>query len=179
MNAGEINKEQLIAGCKRGEQEAYRQLVDIYSDKIYGYFASCTRDPEAAEELLSDFYFKLLKSIKSYKNGSFEAWIFKIAGSVYYDYLRKVIRERENYSRYREEKEYLDRQHESDETETDLEKAVSELDEDSRNLVMLRYYSDMSFKEIAEATGKPVGTVLTKIHRALKKMKTVIENESR
>ncbi|ARN56750.1 RNA polymerase sigma factor [Sedimentisphaera salicampi] len=179
MNAGDINKENLIAGCKKGDQDAYRQLVDMYSDKIYGYFAACTRNPEAAEELLSEFYLKLLKSIKSYKNGSFEAWIFKIAGSVYYDYLRKIIRERENYSRYCEEKEYLDRRQDSAEPETDVDKAVSELDEDSRNLVMLRYYSDMSFKEIAEATGRPVGTVLTKIHRALKKMKTVIENESR
>ncbi|MGE4286573.1 MAG: RNA polymerase sigma factor [Phycisphaerae bacterium] len=165
-------KEQVVRLCKDGDSAAWLELIESCSGRMLSYFIANVRNRSVAEDLLSDFYIKLYKSIDGYKGGSFEAWLYKIAYSVFCDYLRKTMRERENVQQYHEEMAHLQDAGEAEEELPDVVSALDGLDEESRSLVMLRYYSDMSFKEIAEVTGKPIGTVLTKVHRALKKLKT-------
>jgi len=169
--------EQVVKLCKKGDSAAWLELIESYSGHMLSYFIANVRSRSVAEDLLSDFYTKLYKSINGYKGGSFEAWLYKIAYSVFYDYLRKTIRERKNAQQYHEEMAHMQQAGEPEEDLPDLGSALADLDEESRSLIMLRYYSDMSFKEIAEATGKPIGTVLTKVHRALKKLKTKLITE--
>jgi RNA polymerase sigma-70 factor (ECF subfamily) len=172
--------DKIVEGCRKGDNEAFSALIDRYSKRFYGYFYSHTFDRQVSDDLLSEFYLKIVKSIKSFKSGSFEAWMQSVASSVYYDYLRKHIRERDNNLKYCEEKAYLDdinstEQPESEDQSDALHTALDELDGDSRELISLRYFSDMSFKEIAEATGRPIGTVLAKIHRGISKLKKNME----
>lgn len=169
--------EQVVRLCKKGDSAAWLELVESCSGRMLSYFIANTRDRNQAEDLLSEFYLKLYKSINGYKGGSFDAWLYKIAYSVYYDYLRKIIRERENAQLYHEEMAYLNNDEAPDDDLPDVEQALAELDEESRSLIILRYYSDMSFKEIADATGRPIGTILTKVHRSLKKLKQKMDLE--
>ncbi len=181
MKPKPITLNDIIDGCKAGRNDAFEALVDRYSKRFYGYFFSQTFDGQVSDDLLGEFYLKIVKSVKTFKDGSFEAWMQKIAVNVYYDYLRKHIRDRDNSIKYCEEKAYLDTCSPDQEPcgQTDaaekLKKAVAQLDEDSRELVLMRYFSDMSFKEIAEATGKPIGTVLAKVHRSIAKLKEIME----
>lgn len=181
MKDDEITLENIIKGCKKGDNESFSLLVDRYSKRFYGFFYSQTLDRQVSDELLSEFYLKLVKNIKSYSGGSFEAWMYKVASNVRYDYLRKHIRERENSSKYFEQKVYLDEpiiDEEQDEYEDyDLPAAMQQLDEDSRELLAMRFYSELSFKDIAKATGKPLGTVLAKTHRAVAKMRQILEKQ--
>ncbi len=166
--------EEIAAGCKKGHNTSFRQLVSMYSGRFYGYFYSKTFDKQVSEDLLSEFYMKIVKGIKSYKGDCFEAWLQKVASNVYYDYLRKHIREHNEHKKYCEQAVYLDDCSDDDfgkEGFEQLREALASLDDDSRELVSMRYFSDMSFKEIAAATERPIGTVLAKIHRAVGKLK--------
>jgi RNA polymerase sigma-70 factor, ECF subfamily len=169
--------ERIVEGCREGDNEAFTHLVDMYSKRFYGFFYSHTYDRQASDDLLGEFYLKIVKSIKTYKSGSFEAWMQSVASSVYYDYLRKHIREREKSMEYCREKAYLDDCSTDDEPLEprdelpQLRLALDALDEESRELVCMRYFSDMSFKDIARATQKPIGTVLAKIHRGVAKLR--------
>ncbi len=173
----------IIEGCKRGDNLAFSSLIDRYSKRFYNYFYSQTYNRQVSDDLLSEFYLKLVKNIKSYNDGSFEAWMYKVAANVYYDYIRKYLREKENSRSYSEEKAYLDdcggdQSNDALNTEGyDVHAALSQLDEDSRNLIAMRFFSDMSFKEIAEISGRPIGTVLAKIHRGVIKLKQIMDVE--
>jgi len=175
--------ESIIDGCKKGDNLAFSSLIDRYSKRFYNYFYSQTYNRQVSDDLLSEFYLKLVKNIKSYNDGSFEAWMYKVATNVYYDYIRKHLREKENNIRYCEEKAYLDdcgaekSPGISDLDGHDVNAALSQLDEDSRNLIAMRFFSDMSFKEIADVSGRPIGTVLAKIHRGITKLKQIMEVE--
>ena len=79
---------QIIDGCKAGSADSFSQLVDIFSSRVYGYFYRLTGDAELSDELLSELFAKLVRKIGSYKGGSFESWLFKIASNIFNDYLR-------------------------------------------------------------------------------------------
>lgn len=175
--------EDIVDGCRKGDNSAFSSLIDRYSNRFYGYFYSHTFDRQVSDDLLSEFYLKIVKSIKNYRDGSFEAWLQSVASSVYYDYLRKHIRQRDENIKYCEEMSYRDdcdgsqTQDISEQQSDDIKKALQELDNDSRELISMRYFSDMSFKEIAEATQRPIGTVLAKIHRGISKLKKILDVE--
>ncbi len=78
----------IIYGCKAGSADDFAQLVDIYASRIYGYFYRLTGNSELSDELLSELFFKLVGKIASYKGGSFDSWLFKIATNIFNDYLR-------------------------------------------------------------------------------------------
>ena len=78
----------IIDGCKAGSAESFSLLVDIYASRLYGYFYRLTGNNELSDELLSELFAKLVLKIGSYKGGSFESWLFKIASNIFNDYLR-------------------------------------------------------------------------------------------
>ena len=80
--------DQIITGCKRGNAECFSQLVDIYASRCYGYFYRVTGNRTVSDDLLGELFVKLVEKISSYKGGSFESWLFKIASNIFYDYLR-------------------------------------------------------------------------------------------
>lgn len=178
MKKEPFNLNDIIDGCKKGDNLAFSALVDRYSGRFYGFFYSQTFDRQQSDDLLGEFYLKIVKSIKTYTGGSFEAWMHTIAKNVLYDYLRKHIRQRDNNIRYCEEMTYLDTTAiDKQDDFGDLQNAISQLDADSQELISMRFFLDMSFKEIAEATNRPIGTVLAKIHRGISKLKNILDVE--
>ena len=167
----------LIIGCKDGSNECFSQIVDMYANRCYGYFYRLTGNHDLSDELLSELFVKLVEKIGSYKGGSFEGWLFRIAANLFHDHLRgkqrrkKLIEARqgqiESDSRApaKAEDERIDR----------LQIQLQRLDTDTRELILLRYYSQMSFKEIARMRSEPIGTTLAKTHRGLKKLRQLME----
>lgn len=168
---------QLAARCKAGGDGAYAELVDMYSGRFYGYFYSLTKNRQVSEDLLSDLYLKIFKSISSCDSQKFEAWMFKVASNLYYDYLRKKIRRGEVMEQFADEAKYSESNlHAPSLFEWDeLHAALEKLDSQTRELVMLKYFSQMSFKEIAQERQKPIGTILSKVHRGVVKLRELIE----
>jgi len=167
----------IITGCKSGDAESFSEVVDIYASRFYGYFYRLTGNREASDDLLSELFVKLVEKIGSFRDGSFESWLFKIASNIFYDYLRDKQRQKKSF-------EVQKRQLESEVTEAEeydnerfdkLQMQLGRLDTDTRELIMLRFYSQASFKEIAAMRSEPIGTTLSKLHRGLKKLRQLME----
>ena len=168
---------QIITGCRRGDSESFSQLVDMYSGRCYGYFYRLTGNREVSDDLLSELFVKLVEKIKSYHGGSFENWLFRIASNLFYDYLRVKQREKKllAYEQQQLELEKPPSRQDDSERIDKLQAQLGKLDVDTKELIMLRFYSQLSFKEIAQMRSEPIGTTLSKMHRGLKKLRKLME----
>ena len=172
------NLARIITGCKRGDAESFSRLVDMYAGRCYGYFYRLTGNNEVSDDLLSELFVKLVEKISSYKGVSFENWLFKVASNIFHDYLRDKQRQRkllENRKRQLESKITETKQSEAERIDK-LQMQLGKLNADTRELIMLRFYSQASFKEIAEMRSEPIGTTLSKLHRGLKRLRELIED---
>jgi RNA polymerase sigma-70 factor (ECF subfamily) len=167
----------IISGCKSGNNESFSEIVDIYASRVYGYFYRLTGNRETSDDLLSELFVKLVEKIGTFKGGSFEGWLFKIASNIFHDYLRDKQRQKKLF-------DVQKRQFESEMTEAKksdgerfdkLQMQLGRIDTDTRELIMLRFYSQASFKEIAAMRSEPIGTTLSKLHRGLKKLRKLME----
>ena len=170
---------QIVIGCKRGDASCFSQLVDIYASRGYGYFYRLTGSSDVSDDLLSELFVKLVEKINSYKGGSFEGWLFRVASNVFHDYLRDKQRQErllKSQKRRIESKAPDDKVSESERIDK-LQEQLGKLDADIRELIILRFYSQVSFKEIAAMRSEPIGTTLSKLHRGLKKLRELMEQK--
>ena len=167
----------IVTGCKRGDDQCFAQVVDMYSSRCYGYFYRLTGNSDISDELLSELFVKLVEKISSYKGGSFEGWLFKIASNIFHDYLRSKQRQKKllETQKTQLESEVGGYKHSEGEQFDKLQRQLGRLDEDTKELVMLRFYGQLSFKEIAQMRSEPIGTTLAKMHRGLKKLRVLME----
>ena len=167
----------IITGCKGGDAECFARIVDVYSSRCYGYFYRLTGNNDISDELLSELFVKLVEKIGSYKGGSFESWLFKIASNIFHDHLRSKQRRKKLLESQVAEFESGTKELKQSEGELadKLQIQFGRLDEDTRELIMLRFYSHLSFKEIAQMRSEPIGTTLAKTHRALNKLREYME----
>ncbi len=167
----------IIAGCKQGDAQCFSQVVDLYAGRCYGYFYRLTGNNDISDELLSELFVKLVEKIGSYKGGSFEGWLFKIASNIFHDYLRSKQRRKKLFETQKTmlESEVIEYKQSDDEQFEKLQKQLGRLDRDTKELIMLRFYSQLSFKEIAQMRSEPIGTTLAKMHRGLKKLRALME----
>jgi RNA polymerase sigma-70 factor, ECF subfamily len=170
---------QIINECKRGSHEGFEQVVELYAGRLYGYFYRLTGNVEISNDLLSDMFVKLVEKIGTYGGGSFDLWLFKIAANVFYDHLRLQQRQKKLLESHKQQLE-----NESEETKDSdgyaidvLQAKLDQIDEQTRELILLRYYSGLSFKEIAKTRKEPIGTVLSKVHRGLAKLRELMEQQ--
>lgn len=166
----------LISGCKSGDAESFSEVVDMYASRFYGYFYRLTGNRETSDDLLSELFVKLVGKIGSFKGGSFESWLFKIASNIFHDYLRDKQRRRKLFEVRKGELESKVTEKQSGSERIDkLQRQLGRLDADTRELIMLRFYSQASFKELAAMRSEPIGTTLSKLHRGLKKLQKLME----
>jgi RNA polymerase sigma-70 factor (ECF subfamily) len=171
---------QIIAGCKRGDADCFSHLVDAYAGRCYGYFYRLTGDRNLSDDLLAEVFVRLVEKIGSYKGGSFDSWVFRIASNIFHDHLRAKLRQKKLFSSKEAEPEEMEETEEKTSDSTGdkidiLQKQLNRLDSDTKELIMLRFYSDLSFKEIATMREEPIGTTLSKLHRGLKRLRELME----
>ena len=181
----------IIASARAGDEEAYRQLLAAYGRRLYGYFFRATRSHHEAEDLLGEVMLRLVRRLGDYQHrGRFEPWLFSIAANLVRDRIRRSKARAAPVSlesggdgeaslgeALEGGSEPADRALLAGEASGRLAAALEELDEQSRHMVLLRHFGEMSFKEIADVFQCPVGTVLAKVHRALKSLRAVLERE--
>ena len=172
-----VDLAQIIDGCSKGDAQCFSQLVDMYSGRCYGYFYRLTGNNDISDELLSELFVKLVGKIASYKGGSFESWLFKIATNIFHDFLRSKQRRKKLLEVRKEqlESEVTEFKKSDNEQIDRLQIQLKRLDADTRELIILRFYSQLSFKEIAKMRSEPIGTTLAKLHRGLKRLREFME----
>ncbi len=169
--------EQIITGCKAGRQKSFEKLIDRYAKPCYGYFFRLTGNRHVSDELLSELFLKLVSGVRGFRGGSFESWLFRIASNVFYDHLRAKQQQKKLLEVRRQQLEAKPiEQKKSDIEQLDkLQIQLNKLDTQTRELIMLRYYSQLSFRELAKMRTEPIGTTLAKVHRGLKKLRELME----
>jgi RNA polymerase sigma-70 factor (ECF subfamily) len=169
-----------IERLRQRDDVAFEELVGRYGGRCYGYFYRLCGNPELSEELLSELLVKLVEKIASFEGGSFEKWLFTVASNLFRDHLRRQYR----YKRLLDESA-REQQSEMDDASgaahqqaisDKLQWALEKLDKETAELLMLRYYSQVSFKELAEMRDEPIGTTLSKVHRGLKRLRVLMED---
>jgi RNA polymerase sigma-70 factor (ECF subfamily) len=168
--------EQIIKGCRKGDEESFSRLIELYAKRCFGYFYRLTGNREISDDLLSELFVKLVENINSYRGGSFDGWIFTMASNVFHDHLRFKQRQKRLLEGLGQRVQLQQTQAENrSESEADaLRKALVKLDSDIRELIIMRYYSQLSFKDISKLRREPIGTTLSKVHRGLKKLREIM-----
>ncbi len=182
---------QVIKDCQKGSSQAYSVLIKEYSSRLYGYFLRTTGSTSDAEDLLQEVFLKLLEHLPTYTHeNKFEHWLFRIAANLARDRGRKQTRRGQIISLTGKDLQESgmaetlpapdqppDAALQQSEQNDRLQQALEQLTEADREIIMLRHFSEMSFKEIAQQFDIPIGTALARVHRGLKKLKAIMNDE--
>ncbi len=184
---------ELVTSCKAGDARAYERLVGLYSPRLYGYLLRLVGRADEAEELLQEVFLRLVRSMATYRHdGQLTAYLFRIATNVVRDrYRRKQVRPHqvaESEAGDGEETVSLGENVAGDEPEPGerirqseraaaLSAALARLPEEQRQVILLRHFSEMPFNEIADLLNCPVGTVLARAHRGLRRLRELLNDE--
>jgi RNA polymerase sigma-70 factor (ECF subfamily) len=178
----------LIRGAQAGLAESFDGLIDLYANRLYGYFYRSSRSATSAEDQVQDVFLRLIPAIKRYDHREqFEAFLFRIAGNLNRDRIRKSRRSKERSFAFDEEE--LPGMTTADthlpaplaaleqaENIDAMQAAMDRLPAAEREVIVLRHFSELSFAEIASVMDTPLGTALARAHRGLKKLRTMLED---
>jgi RNA polymerase sigma-70 factor (ECF subfamily) len=164
----------LVDAVISGDDEAFRVLVDREKANVIGICRRLLRDPMEAEDVAQEAFIQAYRALPTFRgDGPFGAWIGRIAMRIAVARLKRPADLRADPSR--EEGWLIDPGGGMDpqlaaldeERRAQVQEAISTLPEHQRRIVAMRFYGDMSLEEISSATGAPIGTVKSRLHRAL------------
>ncbi|WP_445452064.1 RNA polymerase sigma factor [Flavobacterium sp. 25HG05S-40] len=170
-----------------GDENSLAILVERHQSKIYGYIYSKVSDRDLTEDIFQETFFKVIHTLKSKKyyneEGKFLSWVLRIANNLIVDKFRndkKMLMKRDTdefsvFSSLTDNAPNIEKELIKNQVDIDLKKIIQKLPHDQKEVLMMRYYSDMSFKEIADITGVSVNTTLGRMRYAITNLRKVIE----
>jgi len=166
----------IVCLAQKGDKDAFSRLVDLYSGRLYGYFYRLTYNRDDANELLSELFLKMFEKIGACRPETFEAWLFRTASNLFTDFLRTKKRREKLISHAQQDiKTEIEPEKTGDFLTDKLTVQLRKLEPEVAEIIVMRYYSQLSFEELAKLRGEPIGTVLSKVHRGIKKLKELME----
>jgi RNA polymerase sigma-70 factor, ECF subfamily len=158
--------------------EDFNKLYEMYSKQIYKYLLYLTGDSNSAEELLQETFYQAFKSIYRFKgNSKVSTWLYQIAKHVYFKHVKKQSRERPGYLEEGGEiADYLTPEKISVEKErsSELIRSIHKLKEPYKEVITLRTYSELSFKDIGEILEQSEGWARTTYYRGKLQLKEML-----
>jgi RNA polymerase sigma-70 factor, ECF subfamily len=181
----DVSDESLLAGLRHGDVSAGEALVGRYYAPLMRYLQRMA-GPRAAEDLHQQTWLSILshldRFVVSTKGGSFRGWLFRIATNKTKDHWRSLSREKsakEGLKRTIDgETPWAGHAADGAEQQEKLRRALEQLPQTQREVLLLRYYSNMKFVDIAAILGCPVNTALTRAHKGLIKLRQSMGQES-
>ncbi|MBI3626935.1 RNA polymerase sigma factor [Candidatus Uhrbacteria bacterium] len=164
----------LLAKIKRGDLNAFEQMLFIYEKSIFNHLYRLVGHRQDAEDLTQETFLKVYRKAEQINpEANFRAWLYKVATNTAYDWLRKkkklgevlVDESENNIFETIPAKESYD-SIENKETQEEMAQALGTLKPIYKSVLMMYYYHDLSYQEIADALSLPINTVKTHIHRA-------------
>lgn len=187
MNNFQLNDSELLSMYIAGNEDAFKVLVERHSQRIFTTIYMIVKDQYTAEDLMQEAFIKAIRTLKSgnyNEEGKFLPWILRIAHNLAIDHFRKAKRYptivTEEGSIVFNNMDFAESSHEEYQIKADthakLRALISELPHAQKQVLIMRHYMKMSFKEIAEATDVSINTALGRMRYALinlrKKMET-------
>ncbi len=189
MNNAEANDAFLVKSYMEGDEQSLSILINRHQQRIYSFIFSKVFDKDIAEDIFQDTFIKVIRTLKRGKyneEGKFLPWVMRISHNLVIDHFRKNKRmpKFENSGDFNifsvlcdsdlnAEKRII-----KDQIEADVQELIKELPEDQLEVLVMRIYKDMSFKEISERTGVSINTALGRMRYALINLRKVIEKHN-
>ena len=176
----------LVKNYISGDESALSVLITRHQSKIYGFIYSKVADRDLSDDIFQDTFIKVIKTLKtkSYnEEGKFLPWVMRIAHTLTVDHFRKANkmpfqRETEEFSIFSymsDNSPTIESKLITEQVESDLTRLLDELPDDQKEVLVMRMYQDMSFKEIADSTGVSINTALGRMRYALLNLRKIIE----
>lgn len=182
--------QELVRQFINGNRSAIENLINRHKNKVFTYISIYVREQSLAEDIFQETFLKVIRSLKAGKytdNGKFLSWVMRIAHNLIIDHFRREKQMRmlsnDDYeSDILNERKFADDNIEDslvkEQIENDVRVLLDRLPDDQREVVMLRHYAGLSFKEIAEQTQVSINTALGRMRYALINMRKMIEEKS-
>lgn len=184
---------ELVHLIRQGDGEAFEALMNRYKDPVYGYILSLVRSEDAAGDIFQEVFIKVFKNIGGYnEEGKFGAWVYRMASNLAMDHFRRAGRINANEFTLDapagpegEEQGLHDiiasaeltpeQRFDGQENARLVRAALDRLPPEQKEVLMLKEFSGMTFQEIADSLGVPLGTVLARGSRGMKKLRALLE----
>jgi RNA polymerase sigma-70 factor, ECF subfamily len=176
----------LVKNYIAGDENALAILVNRHQSKIYGFIYSKLNDRDIADDVFQDTFIKVIKTLKSNsynEEGKFLPWVMRIAHNLIVDHYRRnkkmpMLRETEEFSIFSilpDNSKNAESKIITELIEKDLNKIIKQLPDDQREVLIMRFYQDLSFNEIAEQTNVSINTALGRMRYAILNLRKIIE----
>ncbi|WP_047415254.1 RNA polymerase sigma factor [Cellulophaga sp. Hel_I_12] len=185
----QIDDSVLVKNYINGEEKALEILINRHNQRISSFIYSKVLDRDITEDIFQDTFIKVIKTLRkgSYsEEGKFLPWVMRIAHNLVIDHFRKNKRmpmfegndDFNIFSVIGDDQLNVEKQIIKDQIDCDLNLLIEELPDDQKEVLMMRIYRDMSFKEISENTGVSINTALGRMRYALINLRKVIEKNN-
>jgi RNA polymerase sigma-70 factor (ECF subfamily) len=169
----------LVWRLRRGDREACRELIDRHHAGVYGYLRRLGADGALAEDLTQETYTRAWRRIDSLRGAaSLRSWLLTIARNEFLQWARAGRPETTPLERLpvtADDRPGAENQLARDERDRAVRRAVGRLEPDLRETVALHYFQELSFKEVGAVLGVPAGTVKSRLNRALRRLRALLE----
>ncbi len=181
------NEQLLLRSFIEGDESAITTLIERYRKRVYNYILMLTKDRQTADDLFQETFIKVIGSLRSGRyaeNGKFISWVLRIAHNLVIDHFRggrkplHITSEDAGYDILNNRKladSTIEDHLIHEQIEQDVRDLIDRLPSEQREVVVLRHYFDLSFKEIAQQTGVSINTALGRMRYALINLRKLIE----
>jgi len=181
-----ISDQDLIKDYLKGNESCLEQLILRHKKKIFSSIYLLVKDKCIAEDIFQDTFFKVINTLKGGKyneEGKFLPWVLRIAHNLSIDHFRRekrtpTIKTSEDFDIFRiigQQDESIEDKILRKQSHKDLRKLVTELPQEQKEVVILRHFANLSFKEISEITNVSINTALGRMRYALNNLRKLIE----
>ena len=179
----------LVSQYLAGDEAAFETLLRKHKDRVYGYIKMMVKDGQLAEDIFQDVFVKAVLTMKRgqyNEEGKFLPWILRISHNLVIDTFRKNKRfqsvdggeDFDIFNIIKDDAKAVDEVMIEDQIHGDLRRLIEFLPEDQKEVLKLRHYSGMSFKEIAEDTNVSINTALARMRYSLINLRKLIEEHN-
>jgi RNA polymerase sigma-70 factor (ECF subfamily) len=190
LKTKQLSDQELVQAFLKGDETCIEILINRHRTKVYTYILLTIKNQALAEDLFQETFIKVIQSLRKNKyrdNGRFLSWVIRIAHNLIIDHFRKE-KQLNSVSNDDTEIDLLNSQKFTDDNieqlmvndqiRRDLRKLINELPDDQKEVVLLRHFGELSFKEIADHTGVSINTALGRMRYALINLRKMINERN-
>jgi len=190
LKYGSLSDQDLVQAYIKGDHSAIEVLINKHRSKVYTYILLTIKNQQLAEDLFQETFIKVIQSLRGGKykdNGKFLSWVIRIAHNLIIDHFRKE-KQMNTLSNDDSEVDLFNSKKLSDsnieeiiihsQIKSEIRVLINELPNDQREVVLLRHYGGLSFKEIADQTDVSINTALGRMRYALINLRKLIQEKN-
>jgi RNA polymerase sigma factor (sigma-70 family) len=188
MNLQKISDQELIQLYSKGNEACLETLIKRHQKNVFTAIYLLVRDRSLAEDIFQETFIKIINTISTKRyneEGKFGPWAARIGRNLAIDYIRKMKRDvtitdsegNDIFSYLLIAEESVEDKIMRSQTERNIKDLVKKLPEEQRQVLIMRHWGDMSFKEIADATGVSINTALGRMRYALNNIRKMMEQQ--